>query len=230
MINYNSELDLIFEEWENGSKKNGDLGFCQDGLMYKGKIGQSESGHWYRTRGNENEQWHNSSKRVLFLMKDPNGNPGTDMREWIGRQHPTTVTSMFFKSISLWLLGLNSFNEKSEYLSFENAIEPEAYSHAFDTLPISIVNIKKESGKGTVSNRELWSYITKSEKYSELLKKQIEILNPNIIVCGGGSGTVFKIALDLIYSELEFKKINNWIYYNKGEKIVLIDSYHPAQT
>ncbi|NLF42067.1 MAG: hypothetical protein GX587_05170 [Bacteroidales bacterium] len=129
----------------------------------------------------------------------------------------------------MWLLGLSSFNEKGDYLPFDKAFKPEVFSNAFDNLPIAIVNLKKESGKGTISNSELWGYITKSEKYAELLKKQMEVLNPNIIVCGGGSGTVLNIALNYIYSELKFDKINNWIYHNKEKSITLIDSYHPSR-
>jgi hypothetical protein len=229
MSDYNEELNLIFKEWDLESTKIGYFGFCKDGLMRKGEIDQTEKGRWFRTKGNENERWGNSPKKILFLMKDTNINPGEDMRGWIGRQHETIISSMFFKNISLWLLGLNSFTDEGKYLPFEDAYIPEVFSKAFDDLPIAIVNLKKESGKGTVSNSQLWSYMEKSKKHSELLKKQIEILTPNIIVCGGGSGTVLNIAKKYVYPELEFKKINDWIYYNEEKSITMINSCHPTR-
>ena len=156
----------------------------------------------------------------MFLLKDPNGNPDEDMRTWIGRQHPTTITNRFYKNISLWLLGLNSFDEKYEFLSFNDASNPIVFSKAYDDLPISIVNIKKESGRGSVGNNELWDYMGEEKKFGLLLRRQIEILNPNIVVCGGGSGTVRRIAQQVVFPDLEFEKVNNWIYYNEKRSLV----------
>jgi len=233
MRNYNKELDVLFEEWENESEKNGLTGFCRDGLLLKGKKFSKKSEedgktYWGRDSGNENEQWHNAKKRILFLMKDTNRNPGEDMRTWIGRQNQKFITGMFFKNIALWLTGLNSFNDKYNYLPFEEAIIPEVFTDTFDNLPISIVNIKKESGKGTVNNGVLWDYVDKSKKYGEFLKRQIKILNPNIVVCGGV--IVLKIARKIIYPDVEFTEINNWIYFNSEKNIVLIESNHPSRS
>ena len=225
MKNYNKELDDLFVDWERESENNGLSGFCKDGLLNKGHIFKNDDGYWGRTKGNENELWHNASKRVLFLMKDSNGNPGEDMRTWIGRQHPTDITFRFFKQIALWLYGINSILNNGIYKSFTDADNVKIYSKAFDDLPIAIVNCKKESGGGSISNRNLINY---AHKYQEFLKKQLKILNPNIIYCGGGSGTVLQIAKDLIYKGFVFQKINNWIYYENGEGIILIDGWHPS--
>jgi len=225
MRNYNKELDLLFDEWRNESSRNGLNNFCSDGLMHKGKIFQTDKGFWGREEGDENEQWSKASKRILFLTKDTNSNPDEDMRTWIGRQHPSIITSHFFKNISLWLYGLNSFQNDGSYAPFEKAIDPVVFSTAFDNLPIAIVNIKKESGGGKIPNSELWAY---ASIYHSFLKRQIEILDPTIIVCGGGSSSILNIVKKYIYPELEFLKTNNWIYSTRERKIVLIDSYHPT--
>jgi hypothetical protein len=244
MKNYNQELDDLFDMWEKESEKYGLVDFCRDGLLNKGNIFSqvnNEDGktYWGRERGNESELWHHAEKRILFLMKETNGNPGEDMRYWIGRQHPTTITNRFFKNIALWFYGLTTIQVDGTYIPFEKANNQTDFSKSFDNLPISIVNLKKESGGARVSNDILLQYVglisDEYKKYGDVfgnyLRRQVaEILNPNIIVCGGGSGTVLRIAREIIYPKLIFTKVNNWIYYNKASKIILIDSYHPTHT
>lgn len=225
MRNFNKELDELFVEWETKSKGDGYNGFCRDGLMLKGKIFKGKEGYWGRTEGNENELWQNAPKRILFLMKDPNGNPNEDMRSWIGRQHASDITNRFFKNISFWLYGLNDLTRFGYYKCFEEINVVEKYSKCFDELPFSIVNCKKESGGSRIQPETLLFHVS---KYGKFLSKQLEILNPDIIVCGGGSGTVLSIARKNIYTNLEFIRINDWIYYNKENDKVLIDSFHPS--
>lgn len=241
MKNYNQELDILFEEWEYQSLKKGLSGFCRDGLLYKGEIYSSEGDNgkinWARERGNENELWHSSEKRILFLMKDPNGNPEEDMRTWLGRQHPTTITNRFFKNIALWFFGISTFQKDGSYLSFKSASNNDEFSKHFDNSPIAIVNVKKESGEASVSNDTLLKYVglisNENNEYGDVfgnyLRRQVaEILDPNIVVCGGGSGTVLRIAREVIYDKIVFNKRNSWCYYNQEKNIILIDSYHPT--
>ena len=228
-MNYNEELNKLFEKWELVSEKAGFYGFCRDGLMQKGEIfnvtGTDDKVYWGRNSGNENETWDRSKKKIAFLMKDTNANPNEDSREWIGRQNRDLITHKFFKSISLWLLGLSSFKQDGDYLPFKDANVGKKYTQAFDEVPLAIVNCKKESGVGKIDNSELWQH---AYNFKDYLRKQFEILAPNIIICGGGSGTVLRIAKEIIYPDLVFKKTNDWIYYNKEKDIVLIDSYHPS--
>lgn len=244
MKNYNQELDVLFEEWKKDSEKKGLSGFCSDGLLNKGKIFSKvndEDGktYWGRERENENEQWHYADRRILFLLKDPNSNPDQDMRCWIGRQNPTTITNQFYKNIALWFYGVNTIKEDGTYIPFEKANNPTEFSKYFDDFPIAIVNIKKESGGSTISDEALLQYVgLATEEYNKYgncfgnyLHRQIaEILNPNIIICGGGLKirVVLEIVQKIIFPNLNFIKFDNWVYYNEEKKIILIDSYHPS--
>lgn len=228
-MEYNEKLDELFDKWELEAVSNGFHGFCRDGLLYKGNIwntiGSDGKTYWGRAEGNENELWHNSTKKIVFLTKDTNSNPNQDYREWLGRQGEGIITHKYFKSIAMWLYGLVSFNDKGNYSSFEEAKIGDNYTRVFDESPFCIINAKKESGIGKVDNSVLLHHANLSASF---LKEQFEILNPNIIVCGGGSGSLLKIAKEMIYPDLEFQKINNWIYYNHETNKVIIDSYHPS--
>lgn len=230
-MNYNKEIDKVLDEWEKASLSKGYKGFCRDGLMYKGGVWNvfsenEQKEFWGRRSGDEDALWCNSSKRIMFLMKDTNGNPNQDYREWLGRQNKSIITHKFFKNIALWLLGLNSMQNDGSYTSFKKAIIPENFSRAFDEIPFAFVNSKKESGGPKISDATLWNYCLTFGSY---LKQQVDVLQPNIIICGGGThSTVLRIAEKIIYPELDFKKINSWIYHNDIKDIVLINSYHPS--
>jgi hypothetical protein len=195
--------DNLFDKWRNEFSKNGDTGFCADGL-YVSEI------------GNQEELWNAAKRKILFLMKDPNQNSDSDYRHW---ELEGNASSPFFILVYSWLRGLTNIDTKNEPL-------PITYEFNND-LPLVIVNAKKASGFESVSNELVWQY---AEEYIEFLKIQVrDIYSPNIIVCGGGAGILLDVA-KLIYNDVKFEKYdgNNWIYYSVDRKIVLIDSYHPS--
>jgi hypothetical protein len=162
-------------------------------------------------------------------MKEANGSPGEDIREWSGRgPNRSQITSRFFTNIALWLHGLTTIKASGVYLRFSETNRPTEYTNAFDTLPFAIVNVKKQPGGGTAINHRLSTYNLKHEKRNSLfLREELEILNPNILVCGGPDGTVMRIVTDLVFPD-EFAQVNNRAYYAKSRGVVLIDSYHPS--
>ena len=170
--------------------------FCFDGLIY------------YRDPNSNDDyeevvKWENAKRKVLFFMKDTNNNPGEDYRWW---EEFYTIKSIFFRNIikCLWALNKVDVNYKPD---FNNNKTIEEYTTESIQYPMAIVNVKKIAGGPRVDNESL------SESYNrdkDFIKEQIrDILKPNIIVCGGGSGTIRDIAFN-IYSEMEF------VSYNRG--------------
>jgi len=201
----------LFGRWDEAFKKNGDTGFCADGLIFNGELFNNSQN---RFSGNQEELWNNAKRKVLFFMKDPNDNGGEDYREW-GLYQKTSST--FFRFIYSWLNGLST-------ISSEGSI-PAMIKELDRTLPLCIVNAKKEAGSSSVSYNEIYAHI---EKYGDFLRQQFDIYAPNIIVCGG-SLKMASIVKEL-YSDVKFTKMenSNWIWYSTEKKIVLIDSYHPG--
>lgn len=213
MNNIHEKENQLFKDWTDHYKKFGENEFiCFDGLCYNGEIFNSG----YNSRpGNEEQLWLNTKNRVLFLTKDTNKNPRQDYREWPWRE----LDHQHFKMIFAWLYGLSNITE-SEFPQIENA-----YTNYDIDNPLCIVNIKKVSGGSSVSNKLLRNY---AERDKSLLKRQIvEILNPNIVVCCGGSGSILNIARELIFTNNSFEKKNDWCYYDFGNNILLINSWHP---
>ena len=227
MENYNEKLNVLFEKWEEKSKENGHTGFCADGLMFRGENWEKEveqKMYYGKSAGEENNLWLNAKKRILFLLKDTNDNPDCDIREF--RPGASGSIRLHYENIAYWLFGLLSLNENKIAPDFESIDFWSDVFPVFDTMPFAIVNCKKASGGSTILNETLSEHI---EHYADFIKKEIEILDPDIIVCGGGSSIIKDFVKEKIYTDIEkIDDSNNWIYYSKKNNKVVIDSYHPS--
>lgn len=117
------------------------------------------------------DEWNKCSSKVLFVMKEVNGGHGWDLMEFLsdGPKH------QMWHAISRWAAGIQ--NGFPNYDSINNR---ESMRKAL--LKISTINLKKTSG-GASSNMSLINSYAKSD--SPLLVKQIEQINPKVIVAGG---------------------------------------------
>jgi hypothetical protein len=204
----NEKLDNLFKGWKIEMNKAGYGGFCYDGLIYR--------------NGREDEQWEISRRKIVFLLKEQHNNDGEDVREWSGSRNDSNPYGNFYHRLSAWLYGLSHTTSKGyppQRIAFDNHNRMLALS----TYPYAYMNIKKQSGGARAVDRVIYEH---AALYREYLREQLDVLNGNIIVCGGD--IVFKAATELIYKDLIFECANDWIYYNAVKKIVLINSYHPS--
>ena len=204
----NTRLNNLFQGWKKEMEDNGDLGFCQDGLIYR--------------NGEEDRLWKNSKRRILFLLQENNDNDGQDVREWTGSINGYSPNGLFFNRLSAWLYGLMNYTDNS-YPSIEDAFNPENQMKALSEYPYAYVNVKKKSGGATADDSVVYDF---AKRYASYLRQELDILSPNIIVCGGQ--VVFNVATDIIYPELTFYQKNSWVYYNKENNLILINSFHPT--
>jgi hypothetical protein len=90
---------------------------------------------------------------------------------------------------------------------------------------IAIVNVQKLPSKN-VSKTDFQDIVKAFNKYKDILKSQIEILNPDILICAN-TMQLYKELFDLTSEKINTKE--SITYYTKNEKLY-IDAYHPAQT
>ena len=83
------------------------------------------------------------------------------------------------------------------------------------------MNLKKVSGKSITNPNQITDYVRNNH---EILRKQIELYNPDIIICGGT-----KNWIKSIYPEVEeFQVTLNGVKYAKVGNKLFICFYHPA--
>lgn len=137
--------------------------------------------------------WENGSKILYFLKEaytDGNSDDGFSLTEAHRRYDWTKYgTSIWFR-VAEWTYGLNVLSSMTadEVVNGGLNVVPR-YKYFKDgeldnnlNSEIAFVNVKKSKGKSESDLEELKKYC---EFDREFIKRQIEIINPRIIVCGG---------------------------------------------
>lgn len=213
----------IFEKIKNELSQDEREKFVRDGLCWADICCGEELPDDVFT---ENENLYLQQRpRIVFLLKESNDNAGEDYRDWHWAERKGCMT--FKNSIALWYEGLLSTT--ATYLSTLKDLRQER--EIFTEHPCVIVNIKKTSGGNKSSWNEILQFAT---EHAQLLRKQLNLYKPDIIVCCGSTDNeqngqrMLNIAKKYLYSESNFDKINDFCHYCSEVELLLIDSYHPS--
>lgn len=213
MKEYNKELDKLFIEWtEKSIANNHGSELSKDGILLK------------PNGCNVNQLWENSTKRIMFLLKDqPNGG-GDDIRNWLVLPEDNKFAvknrmckGMFLNRLATLFYCL--FNDRRDHWN----VKKEDVVKCFNKEPFAFVEAKKQSGGTKISNKELSSFIN---IYKDELIKEINILEPKIIVCCGGPQ--YHFAIHDLYKFEELECVDNNIYYKKDDGTVILYAPHPS--
>jgi len=170
------------------------------------------------------EKYLKAKYRVLWILKEANSENDSwsylknfKRKEWLekhGRSNPT-LRKVIYTTYGIL--------RNSEWSDIPWANEEAAFNPLQE---IALINIKKMPGASAADNNTI------QEAYHEdhdLLKKQIEAYDANIVIFGGSfkyfQKTDFK---GLESAEKEITELGNH-YYNTGEKLY-INSWHPSAT
>ncbi len=162
------------------------------------------------------EKWKEASKKILFILKETNDYKKS-MCNLINEACTTRPRSGMwgsptFHNIGRWAYGLLSYPESIWAYKAANTNRKGSIPYC------SFINVKKTTGGRTAT-----SSVEKSAKeYSSFLRKQIEIIKPEIIVFGG----TYQIMKDHVLPELQKVSTRIHAYHN----IICINAFHPACT
>ncbi|MBI5591821.1 MAG: hypothetical protein HY881_15220 [Deltaproteobacteria bacterium] len=186
-------LGSLLNEWK--AKRQEYKIFCEDGILIE-------------------DEWANANPKVMFLLKE------TYRHFHIirGEKGPEGTSNTFWRRMRMWTFIITEiFNDRTP--DFASAIEIKEEPNRC----IAYVNIKKHAERIEYNN-EAYSVDEDIKKYAindkDYLRRQIDIINPDIIVCC----STFKFC-PYIFNEIEpiserlFKTGNKW----------LIDFEHPSQ-
>jgi hypothetical protein len=216
--------DSLFERWENSYQGEDKKSFCRDGLCYNGEYNPKT-----KTCSPNNEEllWKNAKRKVVFLLKDNNGNDGEDTRYWGWRGAPLAP---IYQNLYRWLEGLNTVR-KDHPTSFKDGdYSTTSWDVVMDKYPFIPMNIKKLAGGSRVSDSVLWEA---AERDQGFLREQINIYRPNIVVCCGGGrneegGALLRITKKIIFPKTPFNLVSNRVYLNEEQNLMLLDVHHPS--
>ena len=90
----------------------------------------------------------------------------------------------------------------------------------------AILNLKKTWGGGSTSWNSLKSYL-ESDTAKNVIREQIELIQPNIVICGGRQ--VFDFARVIFAAEEKhILSGEKDVLYFKANDVIFLNFYHPA--
>ncbi len=226
----------ICRQYEEGVVEEAKNRVCFDGLLYKGEaIYKKDGEYWCKKPKDEEEKWRASQIRPLFLTKASNDIEGWDIRKASGRDNrfhtEEKIGALYYQNIMRWLCGLMGISNKKAYPKFET-LDDKSLLECFDASPIAIINVNKRSGIGEQADPIIAEAI---KQHEELLKKQILLLQPNVIFCchGVGGNPIINFLKSEIYKNCrEFKSKHNdertWIYYSPSMRAMIVHCCSPS--
>lgn len=223
MGKYDSQLNDLFVRWklkslENNEKRepgeNGNVIFTEDGILKKADNSIDVE-----------KNWENSTKRILFILKDQPSEWSNDMRLWLKREDNQQLKSRFIRNIANIFWGLYNAGYGRPLPFYDDLINAsEDVIRCFNTQPFALMESKKQGGGTSISDTVLRSYI---ERYADFLKEEIRILQPNMIVCTGGS--IYHFVCEMYpQEELQTIKGHNSIRYHQKSDTLIFASFHPS--
>jgi hypothetical protein len=178
-----------------------------------------QAGHFVGDGIVQEETWHASARKVLFLLKEPHGYDGAagGMDQLIrDASKPRSTSKLWrrptFHNLGRWAHGL---------LTYAGAVPDFAEAHRARRtamLGCAFINLKKSSG-GRSATVEVGEH---ARRYADFLRRQIDIIQPDIVVMGG----TFPAVKEHLYPGLE--KVSSRVH--KLGKRLFINAFHPACT
>ena len=218
-----NEHKALMEKWQ---KKHDALtnGFAEDGIVSPDK--------WFDLPSNE--------ERIMILLKEAYAKEDANSEkkliwseaDWLAHEpcmvdchkdcKTCTITGGTFNAVAEWVYGIINASD-GELKEYDNWLGVQSrkmkdYRFVRDALlsRIAVVNIKKSSGARSSDRNNIMSY---AESDKELLKEQIKLIKPTVIVCGG----TYEMLCH-IYPELEEHPCNGATMLGN---IKVIASCHP---
>lgn len=238
MNDYNEQLDGLFKDWKKKADEledykpslrkdngRGSAYFVEDGMVYLPDVPSID------------DLWHTTSYRVAFLAKDNaqyDGRWDDDARKWfIGDSENAcknrNLSSRFIRKIANLYYGFYQMNVNGDECWYgkwpkQNIID------CFLRNPFAFIETKKQPGDARIDDSVLKDYI---QRYKDFLKKEIQILDPHILVCMGAP--IYEFAVKDLYNEYELIPAvvnpdngNVQIYYLPSLKKVIVYAGHPS--
>lgn len=172
----------------------------------------------------DEETFLKQKTKILFVLKEANcQNGNADFREELKKSDLEGNWWKTWNNIARWSLALLNGEEYPENISTEYRAEV--------LKRIAFLNLKKVGGGTQAKTNEI---IKAAQNDREFIKDQIEIYNPDIVICCGknskSNATILREYI-LNGSVSDWVKMKNSLYYyyfeTKNKQIPVVSFWHP---
>lgn len=174
-------------------------------------------------------------KRVLFLLKDQYQNADENDRwdepisNWLicdgrGEQNLNLVAikrggKNIFRPLGRWILGVHSILNDDKCIPFKDVTDDKV-KDCIKNNPMAIMECKKQPGGPNLNLTVLREYL---ERDKDLIKEEIELLSPDVIICCDKSGTIYNKIVSILGMTYDYKTVAKVMNHT-----FVINSYHPS--
>ena len=174
----------------------------------------------------DEDEWNRQTYKILFVLKEANWENGNaDLCEFLLSESSPSYWKTW-NNVARWAKALL---EQGDY--------PRSVSKADKSYwlrKVATMNLKKVGGDAVAENETIREYAEKDRRY---LKEQIELYNPDIIICcGRGNGKNADILHDIVSDSSQVsewkepitdKKYNYFVAKIDGKQVPIVSFYHP---
>lgn len=180
-----------------------------DTLFKKWKLSKSYP-HFIKDGIIDENMFESLDQKILFISKEANMkkyDDDNDFRVWWKDEHEKT----FSIRVAQWAYGILHNFPEFESISYEK--------QRVALKSISFMDVKKLGGGNRSNKKDILKYVTQD---LEFIKKQIDIIDPDIIV-----SSIDTKPNKVIFGE-DFKKTGYHVNYLQEDGRLIIDFYHPS--
>lgn len=161
------------------------------------------------------EEYLTSKYKIVYIMKEVNGGSGWNLKDFLykgGR-------SQTWDNVARWTEGLLNIDQEYNWSYLEENNEKR---RKYYLKKIGVINLKKTPGHHTSEYKKISKAASENRN---LIKKQVDMYDPDIIICCG-------TADDFVTNYLESKLVN-WkmtkrgIQYIKCNNKIIVSFAHP---
>ena len=201
-MNMMYELEQLFKEWEKCNLNNGYSHFITDGIV-------------------NDCVWSQQKVKICFFLKEAylSDNDKNNGLKWniVKDTLNNGIIKRMWHSVSEWTYGILNTTETTMPV-----YRKLTYEEKCDALrKIAVVNVKKSDGKSNSTWDNLVDVVNCNKGF---IKQEIEIIAPNILICGNNASLLRLIYEDKL-TELEELRRKHYCWI---DNLLIIDFYHPA--
>ena len=161
--------------------------------------------------------YNKSYLNITFILKETNEKEedgGYDLTEFL---REGAVGGCIWNNVSRFSAGI-IFKE-----DFDKVEDLDKHDRKKYLAPISVINLKKAPGKATSNNSEVDKFAKEDREY---IKNQVELYNPDLIICGGTGDMFIENILGLGMSS--WTHVSDYFSYLIYNDTIIVKTYHPA--
>lgn len=182
-MEYERQHNILMDAWEKDTRKwlNDEMNISVVATFFKDGIIDPET-------------WFNNEFRPLFILKEvhdksPKGGCINFVAMDDGEDYDIWQRKGMWRAFGTLAKGIiSSIESNGKIIPYEELYEKPIEEYRDTLKRIAVINVKKLSGGSRVDSNtsiETKNFVCHARKFKDNLKKQIELINPTVIICCG---------------------------------------------